>query len=478
VKLAVMGSGPGGYVAAIKAAQLGAEVTVIEDDEVGGTCLNRGCIPTKTVIASAELYAKARDFEAFGIELKGEVAANLLKIRERKNRVVGTQVKGIKGLFKSWGIALKGGRGVLISPREIEITGKDGTRERIGADKIIVATGSRPFSIPAFPFDGRNIISSNEAVDLEKIPRSLLIVGAGVIGSEFGCIYGALGSEVTMVEMLNRAVSTEDHEVSELLEREFRKKKIKLYTKTGVQRIEVRDDGVHAFVTDGKELVAEKVLISIGRTLNSDNIGLETIGIEKGKKGEIIVNSRMETSVPGIYAIGDVVGGMLLAHVASREGVVAALNAMGVDAEMDYTVVPSAIFTSPEIASVGLREFQAAEKGLKIRTGRFLFRGLGKAHAIGEIAGFIKVIADETTDRILGAHIVGPHASDLIHEYAVAMYTVKPFTCPENERAEGRCISRRKRETGLLMRKGQRLASFPNSMCCFALWTGSSQSKT
>jgi dihydrolipoamide dehydrogenase len=421
VKVAVIGSGPGGYVASIKAAQLGAKVTVIEDDEVGGTCLNWGCIPTKTVIASAEMYAKTRELEAFGIELKGEVAANLLKIQERKNKVVGTQVKGIRSLFRSWGITLKEGRGVLISPKEIEVISKNGANERLSADKIIVATGSRPFSIPAFPFDGQRIISSNEAVNLSEIPKSLLIVGAGVIGSEFACIFSALGSDVTMVEMMNRAVATEDHEVSELLEREFRKKKIKLFTKTGVQKVEVRDDGVHAFVTDGKELVAEKVLVSIGRTLNSDNIGLETVGIEKGKKGEIAVNSRMETTVPGIYAIGDVVGGMLLAHVASREGIVAASNAMGTDAVMDYSAVPAAIFTSPEIASVGLREFQAAEKGLKIRTGRFLFRGLGKAHAIGEIAGFIKVIADEATDRIVGAHIVGPHASDLIHEYAVAM---------------------------------------------------------
>jgi dihydrolipoamide dehydrogenase len=421
VKIAVVGSGPGGYVAAIKAAQLGAAVVVVEDDEIGGTCLNWGCIPTKTIIASAEMYSKARELEAFGIEMKGEVAASLLKIQERKNKVVGTQVKGIRSLFKSWGIELKEGKGILISPKEIEVSSRDGARERVPADKIILATGSRPFSIPAFPFDGQRIISSNEAVNLSTIPKSLLIVGAGVIGSEFACIYNALGSDVTMVEMMNRAVSTEDHEVSELLEREFKKKKIRLFTKTGVQKVEVRDDGVHAFVTDGKELVAEKVLVSIGRTLNSDNIGLETVGIEKGRKGEIIVNSRMETNVPGIYAVGDVVGGMLLAHVASREGIVAASNAMGITTVMDYTAVPAAIFTSPEIASLGLREFQATEKGLKIRTGRFLFRGLGKAHAIGEIIGFIKVIADEETDRIVGAHIIGPHASDLIHEYVVAM---------------------------------------------------------
>ncbi len=421
MRIAVIGSGPGGYVAAIRAAQLGAEVTVIEDDEVGGTCLNWGCIPTKTLIASSEMYSKAKELDKFGIDLNGEVAANMLKIQERKNKVVGIQVKGIRGLFKSWGVVLKEGRGTLVSPKEIDVNLKAGGQERVAVDKVIIATGSRPLRIPAFPFDGEKIISSNEAINLNAIPKSLLIVGAGVIGSEFACIYNDLGCDVTMVEMLDRAVATEDYEISEELERTFRKKKIKLLTKTGVQRVELKDDGVHAFLSDGTELVTEKVLVSIGRTLNSDTCGLDKVGVAIGKKGEIIVNERMETNVAGIYAIGDVVGGMLLAHVASREGIVAAGNAIGIDSKMNYDVVPAAIFTSPEIASVGLREFQASGKGISIKTGHFLFRGLGKAHAMGEITGLIKVIADEKTDRILGAHIVGPHASDLIHEYAVAM---------------------------------------------------------
>jgi dihydrolipoyl dehydrogenase len=421
VKIAVVGSGPGGYVAAIKAAQLGAEVTVIEDDEVGGTCLNWGCIPTKTLIASSEMFSKAVELDKFGIDLKGEVAANMQKMQERKNKVVGIQVKGIRGLFKSWGIVLKEGRGVLTSPKEIDVSLKSGGTEKVAADSIIIATGSRPLNIPAFPFDGEKIISSNEAVNLDTIPKSLLIVGAGVIGSEFACIYSDLGCEVTMVEMLDRAVATEDYEISEELERTFRKKKIRLLTKTGVQKVEVKDDGVHSFLSGGTELVTEKVLVAVGRTLNSDTCGLDAVGVVTGKKGEILVNERMETNIPGIYAIGDVVGGLLLAHVASREGTVAAKNAMGINETMKYDVVPAAIFTSPEIASVGLREFQAVERGLKIKTGHFLFRGLGKAHAMGEIGGLIKVIADEESDRILGAHIMGPHASDLIHEYAVAM---------------------------------------------------------
>jgi dihydrolipoyl dehydrogenase len=367
------------------------------------------------------MFSKARELDKFGIDLKGEIAANMLKMQERKNKVVGVQVKGIRGLFKSWGIVLKEGRGVLTSPKEIDINLKNGGTERVAADRIIIATGSRPLRIPAFPFDGKKIISSNEAVNLNAVPKSLLIVGAGVIGSEFACIYNDLGCDVTMVEMLDRAVATEDNEISEELERTFRKKKIKLLTKTGVEKVEVKDDGVHSFLTDGTELVTERVLVAVGRTLNSDTCGLEAVGVVTGKKSEVIVNEKMETNIPGIYAIGDVVGGMLLAHVASREGIVAAKNAMGIDAKMNYDVVPAAIFTSPEIASVGLREFQAAEKGLRIKTGHFLFRGLGKAHAMGEITGLIKVIADEENDKIIGAHIMGPHASDLIHEYAVAM---------------------------------------------------------
>ena len=421
MKLVVLGSGPGGYVAAIKAAQLGAQVTIIEESEVGGTCLNRGCIPTKVMLASSEVLSKARDLDKFGIELKGELIPNLARIIERKNKVVSTQVKGIRSLFKSWGITLKEGRGTLTSPKEIEIRTRDGNREKIEADSIIIATGSRPAQFPAFPFDGRNIISSTEALDLTEIPKSLLIIGAGVIGCEFACIYRELGTEVTIAEMLQRAVATEDHEISDLLEKELKKKKIKLITGIKVEKVDVREDGVHAFLSDGKEIVSEKVLVSIGRDLNSADIGLETVGINKGSRGDIIVNNRMETNVPGIYAIGDVTGGILLAHMASREGLVAAQNVMGIETRIDYTVVPAAIFTSPEIASVGLREHQAAGKGIKYKTGHFQFRALGKAHAMGDIAGFIKLIAEESSDKLIGAHIIGPHASDLIHEAALAM---------------------------------------------------------
>lgn len=423
MKLTIVGSGPGGYVAALRAAQLGADVTVIEDDEVGGTCLNWGCIPTKTMIASCDVLAKVRELDKFGLELSGSVVPNITKIVERRNKVVGIQIRGIRGLFKSWGVVLKEGRGILTSPRTIEVALKGGGTEKVETDCIIIATGSRPGKIPTLPFDGKSILSSTDMMKLIDIPKSLLIVGAGVIGCEFACIYRELGSEVTMVEMLDRAVATEDREVSELLEKELKKKKIKLMTGVGVDRAEVRGDGVHAFLTNGSELVATQILVSVGRTPNSDNLGLESAGVAQGKKGEIVVNERMETNVPGIYAIGDVTGGLLLAHVASRQGLVAVQNIMGKDEVFDYSVVPAAIFTSPEIASVGLRTHQAEERGIKIKTGHFEFRGLGKAHAIGEISGFIKIIAEEQTDKILGCHIIGPHASDLIHEAALAMKT-------------------------------------------------------
>lgn len=421
MRLAILGAGPGGYVAAIKAAQLSAQVTVIEEKEVGGTCLNRGCIPTKALLASSEMLSKVRELEDFGIELKGEIVPNLSKIIERKNRVVNTQVKGIRSLFKSWGITLKEGRGIFISPKEIEVTLKDGSKDNVKADKIIIATGSRPAQIPAFSFDEERILSSDDALELKEIPKSLLIIGAGVIGCEFACIYRELGSDVTMVEMLPRAIATEDMEISELFEKELKKKKIKLYTNVKVEKVDKRDDGVHAFLSDGKEIVAEKVLVSIGRAFNSDRIGLEAVGIDKGNRGEVIVNEKMETNVSDVYAIGDVIGGILLAHVASKEGIIAAENASGASKNIDYSVVPAAIFTSPEIASVGLREYQAMEKGIKVRTGHFQFRALGKAHAIGEIVGFVKIVADSDSDRVLGVHIIGPHASDLIHEAALAI---------------------------------------------------------
>ncbi len=421
-RIVILGAGPGGYVAAIKAAQLGAKVTVIEDTEVGGTCLNRGCIPTKALIASAEAIDKINRAEEYGIEIKGEVICNLSKIIERKNKVVAIQVKGIRSLFKSWGIELLEGRGKIKDVNKVDVALKNGSSRAAEGDNIIIATGSRPARISLFSFDGKDIITSDEALNITEIPKSVLIVGAGVIGCEFAFILKELGAEVTIVEMLSHAVATEDEEISEILERELKKRKLKLILNTKIEKIERGSEGgLTAVLSDGKQIKTEKVLVSIGRALNTENIGLEELGIKRGKKGEIEVNSRMETNVNGIYAIGDVVGGIMLAHVASTEGIVAAENIMGHSREIDYSIVPAGIFTMPEIGSVGLREKQANEKGMDIRVGRFQFRGLGKAHAMGEIAGMAKIIADAKTDRVLGLHIIGAHAADLVHEGAVAM---------------------------------------------------------
>ncbi|MBS1112824.1 MAG: lpd [Nitrospirae bacterium] len=421
MKLAILGSGPGGYVAAIRAAQLGARVTIIEENEVGGTCLNWGCIPTKSLVASSEMFSKAKRLQDFGIETTGNISPNFLKILERKNRIVNLQIKGIRNLFKLHGITLQEGRGQVVSPTEIIVESKNGAQKTVTADRIIVATGSKTLQLPAFPFDGRQILSTDDVFRLDAIPKSLTIIGAGVSGCEFACIFRQLGSEVTLLEKLPRALATEDTEISHIFERELKKHGIRFIPSITVDKIDMRDGGVHIFLGDGTELGAEKALVSVGRSFNSDGIGLEKVGIRKGTRGEIIANEKMETNIPGIYAVGDVTGGHMLAHVASAEGIVAANNSVGGNERADYSAVPSAIFTSPEIASVGITEQQAVETGIKVRTGHFQFRTLAKSHIMGEIEGMIKIVSDESSDKILGVHMIGPHASDLIHEGVLAI---------------------------------------------------------
>ncbi len=420
MRLAVIGAGPGGYVAAIKGAQLGAQVTIVEKNEVGGTCLNWGCIPTKSLIASAEALNKARRLAEYGIDLSGEASPDILKIMARKDRIVATQAKGIRAILKSRDIRLVEGQGRLITKQGIEIKKGDGTSERLEADRIIIATGSSPAGLPMLPFDGDSILSSDDVLMLKTLPQSLIIIGAGAIGCEFACIFSEFGVDVTIIELLDRAVATEDHEISEILERELKKKKVRLFTGVKVESVEKRQ-GVTLLLDNGKEIKADKILVSVGRKFNTDNLGLEDLQIEKGPKGEILVDNRLETNAKGIFAIGDVVGGMLLAHVASKEGVVAVSNACGIDAVMDYSAVPSAIFTSPEIGSVGLREFEAKGKGINIKTGHFQFRSLARAHTIGDIAGIIKIVADAGTDKVLGVHIIGAGASELVHQGAMAI---------------------------------------------------------
>jgi dihydrolipoamide dehydrogenase len=421
LRLTIIGSGPGGYVAAIRAAQKGAGVTLIEEAEVGGTCLNWGCIPTKTLIASAEALMHARNATDMGVTVDGDVGFDLSRIRDRKDKVVATQVKGVRELLKRNGVHLLPARGSVLSEDVVRAVQKDGTTQDIRSDSIIIATGSRPSALAGVPFDGERIITSDEAVQMKRVPKSLLIIGAGVIGCEFAFIYRALGTDVTVVEMMEHAVATEDREISELIERELKKAKIKLLLKERAERIAVSAEGVTIVLSGGRELRVDQVLVSVGRSYNSDNIGIEDVGIERGRRGEIIVNERMETNVKGIFAIGDVTGKVLLAHVASRQGIVAVENIMGGDERMEYDAVPAAVFTMPEIGSVGLREHEASARGIPVRTGRFLYRALGKAHAMGEITGLFKIVADARTDKVLGVHICGAHASDLVHEGALAI---------------------------------------------------------
>ncbi len=421
MKLAVLGSGPGGYVAAIRAAQLGLKVTVIEARKIGGSCLNWGCIPTKILSTSAGFVSLAKRCPEFGIEITGRISPHLKKILERKDRIVGLHAKGIRNLFKKHGITLKEGHGEIVSPSEISVLAGSSARETVQADRIIIATGSRPRDLPASPFDGKRILSTDDVFSLDAIPKSIVIIGAGVSGCEFACVFAQLGTDVTLLEELPRALFTEDIEISQLFMHELKKRGIRLLTGIAIVNIDLTGDAVRVLLNDGREIKADKALVSAGRILNSDGMGAEKTGISKKADGEIIVNQRMETNIAGIYAVGDVIGGHLLAHVASAEGLVAAANCAGGDEHIDYTAVPSAIFTAPEIASVGLREQNAAEMGINIRTGHFQFRSLAKSHIIGEIYGMVKVISDKKSDKVLGVHIIGPHASDLIHEGALAI---------------------------------------------------------
>ncbi|MEE9240294.1 MAG: dihydrolipoyl dehydrogenase [bacterium] len=419
--VAIIGGGPAGYVAGVRVAQRGGKCVVIERDALGGTCLNWGCIPSKSLIRSADVYRSIKNASEFGIEVKGEVTADLAAIIDRKDKIVAGLVKGIGGLFKAHKVDHLAGDAVVEGEGRIRVMLNEGGESEIRAEKFLLATGSRPAQIPAFPIDGERIISSDQAVHLKKLPERLLIIGAGAIGCEFACFYREMGVEVTVVELLDRALPLGDQDVSKLIEREMKKQKISLHTGKKILKVGPKGDEMSADIEGGDSLAADLVLVSIGRTMNTDNLGLDKIGVELGRRGEILVNENMETNVAGVYAAGDVVGGLMLAHVASSEGIVAAENAMGGDVSMNYHGIPAGIFTYPEVGVVGLAEHEARDKGHEVSVGRFQMRGLGKAHSEREIAGEVKIIADANDDAILGVHVVGAHAADLVHEAAVAM---------------------------------------------------------
>ncbi len=417
--LVVIGGGVAGYVAAIRAAQLGGQVALVERERVGGTCLRRGCIPTKALLTSTEVLETCRSASKYGVAV-GEATPDLPQMMARKDRIVETLTRGVEFLLRRAKVRMVNGTGRLEGPNLVAVDAADGSRERLEAKSVLIATGSEPATLPGLTFDGEYILNSTDVLGLQEIPESILVIGAGALGCEFAIFFAELGTSVTVVEMLPQILPAEDAEIAAILGREFRKKKIKVITGTRVEKV-TRNPGVMLVdLADGQQLTAHRILASVGRAFNSTGIGLEGAGL-RIERGRVQVNERMETGVPGVYAAGDVVGNMLLAHVASAEGTVAAENAMGKKRVMDYRVVPRCTFTTPEVASVGLTEAQAREAGIEVAIGSFPYRASGRALALGHSEGMVKLVADGRTDRLVGAHIIGARASELIGEMAAAM---------------------------------------------------------
>ena len=451
---AVIGSGPGGYVAAIRLGQLGKETLLIEREKLGGVCLNIGCIPSKALIRVAKLKQRIEAAKQIGLEVSG-VNVDFVKVQAWKQVVVDRLVSGIEYLLKGNNVRIIKGTGKFRGAHELEVTTTSGV-EAVEAKDVIIATGSRYFDLPAFKFDGTTIISSTEALSLNQVPKNLAIIGGGVSGLEMGTMFAQLGCKVTVIEMLDQLLPGTDIDLVRIVERSLRKLGIEYHVKSKAN--EYRNGKLYATLEDGREgaFEAEKVLVTVGRRPNTDGIGLEKAGVQTDSHGFIRVNKKMQTNVSGVYAIGDVIGPPMLAHKASKEGIVAAEVIGGMNSEADFHAIPGVIFTDPEIATVGLTESQAKENGYDPIVGKFPFTALGRALLAGETEGFAKVVADKASKLLLGVHIVGAEASDLISEAALAIemgatlddvgLTVHPHpTLPEAvmeaaEAAEGKAI--------------------------------------
>jgi len=418
----VIGGGPGGYVAAIRAAQLGAKVTLVEEDKLGGTCLNRGCIPTKFLLRSVETYQSIKDAEQYGLSVTG-VNMDLSKMQARKNKVISTLVSGVKGLLRGNNVEVISGRAKIAPPRQVEIDSGQGKKQTIEAEKIIIATGAKPIVLPIPGADSPDIMSVESMLELEELPKSLAIIGGGVIGVELATVLAKLGCRVSLVEMMPHCLPTQDDEIASILEGVLREDGVQVCCSARVSKIEDVKGGKAVVFSEGdagQRIEAEAVAISVGYKPNIEGLGLDECGIAIDK-GSIQVNERMQTSVPGIYAAGDVVGGMMLAYVAIEEGTVAAENATGMNSKIDYHAVPQCIFTLPEVASVGITEEEAVAQGYEVEVGRFPFAANGMAMILGEQRGLVKIITEKKHGQILGVHIIGPHATGLIAEAAIAM---------------------------------------------------------
>jgi dihydrolipoamide dehydrogenase len=421
-QVAIIGAGPGGYVAAIHAARLGLKVCVIERNEVGGVCLNRGCIPTKTLVGSAKVSSLIKKAADYGIKINGEISPDWNRILGRKNEVVARLVKGIHYLFEQNKVELIRGEAAFEVGRTIKVSLNDGSERKIQADKIIIATGSEPYVPEVFKYDGNRVITSNEALDLSELPESMVIIGGGVIGCEFASIFATFGVRVTIVELMEQLIPNLDSEVSGSLRLQLKKKGIEILTGTSINEVRITEDGVGLILANGKELRSSKVLVSIGRKPNSGRLNLEEIGILLDSKGRIQVNERLETNLRGIYAIGDVNDRPWdLAHAASFQGITVVEEIAGNTVVWSDEAMPNCIFTDPEVATVGMTAQEAAAQGVEVAISKAAFLANGKALAQGEAVGFVKVVADKKNHRILGVQIIGPEASDLIAEAALAV---------------------------------------------------------
>jgi dihydrolipoamide dehydrogenase len=421
--LIIIGGGPAGYVGAIRAAQLGAKVTLVEKEEVGGTCLNVGCIPTKVLTSAAHTFSTLKNAERWGLKVHG-MELDFLSLMKRKQMVVNRLVTGVKSLLKTHGVNLVKGKATFVDENKIEVKLDNGAIEKLEADKFLIATGSVPLQLPIPGIESEGVIDSTGALSLTSIPKSMLIVGGGAIGCEFAYIYHSFGTQIIIVELLSQILPGEDEEVSAGLRASLEKSGIKIYTSSKVSQIASAKEGnkIVTISTSDEEtnVKVEKVLMSVGRKANTKDMGLEKLGI-KMDRGTILVDDHLRTNLPHIFAAGDCIGNWLLAHVASMEAEIAVENALGEDKKMDYTAVPSCIFTHPEIGSVGLNEKQAKEKGCEVKTGKFPMVACGRAQAENEPDGFVKVVVEKTSGKILGAQILGHRATDLIAELTLAI---------------------------------------------------------
>lgn len=419
----IIGSGPGGYVAAIRASQLGMKVAVVEKAELGGICLNWGCIPTKSLLKSAQVYEYFKHAADYGIKLEGEASADFAKMVERSRGVADGMSKGVQFLFKKNKIDLIQGTGFLAGNKTVEVTDKDGKKVSHTANHIILATGARSRELPNLKQDGKKIIGYREAMTLSVQPKSMVVVGSGAIGSEFAYFYQSTGTQVTLVEFLPNVVPLEDEEVSKQLERSFKKLGMKVLTSSSVEKVDVKGGLCKVLVKTPKgeeTFEAEFVLSAVGIAPNVENLGLEKLGVVM-EKGKVKVDEFYRTNVPGIYAIGDIIPGPALAHVASAEGITCVEKIAGHSPlAINYNNIPGCTYTNPEVASVGYTEKAALEAGYKIKVGKFPFTASGKASAAGARDGFIKLIFDEKYGELLGAHMIGYNVTELIAELVVA----------------------------------------------------------